>query len=182
MPRWSRQEQHGVRKDSLNLPRFYSRIQVQFSFFPRFAFCSFTLWILHQLLFFAESSACFLQRYFASFAAFKMGVKTFWTVTILCIHRDAFFLLRHDIFDFTEMPSFCCATIFMVSPRCLLFVAPRYLWFHRDAFFLLRHNIYGFTESPSFDAPRYFCFHRVAHLLMHHDIYDFTTISCRKFF
>jgi len=33
MPRWSRQEQHGVRKDSLNLPRFYSRIQVQFSFF-----------------------------------------------------------------------------------------------------------------------------------------------------
>ena len=41
MPPSPRQHQHGVRKDSLHLPRFYSRSQVQFYFFHKFAFCSF---------------------------------------------------------------------------------------------------------------------------------------------
>jgi hypothetical protein len=39
------------------------------------------------------------------------------------------------------MPFFCCATIFMSSPRC-------HLW--------LRHDNFDFTEMPSFVAPRYF--------------------------
>jgi hypothetical protein len=48
-------------------------------------------------------------------------------------------LLRHDIYVYTAIPSFvtsryfrihrdaifCCATIFMISPRCHSFVAPR---------------------------------------------------------
>jgi hypothetical protein len=45
----------------------------------------------------------------------------------LCLHRDAHLLLRRDIYDCTVMPIFCCATIFMIAPRCLSFVAPRYL-------------------------------------------------------
>jgi len=65
MPRWSRQEQHGVRKDSLPFTTiFISEFQYSFCFFPTFAFCSFTLWISPN---FYVSPRCFL--------AFKMGVK-----------------------------------------------------------------------------------------------------------
>jgi hypothetical protein len=55
------------------------------------------------------------------------------------------------------MPFFCCATIFLFSPRCFSFVAPRYFCFHRAALLLLRHDIFDFTTMPSFVASRYFC-------------------------
>ncbi len=42
-------------------------------------------------------------------------------------------LLRHDIYDFTEMPFFYCATIFMISPRC-----------HLSAF----HDTFRFARTP----------------------------------
>jgi len=63
------------------------------------------------------------------------------------------------------MPSFCCITIFMSSPRCHL---------------LLRHDIFVFTTMPSFVAPRYFCFHRDAIFLLHHDTFLFATNFCRS--
>jgi len=60
---------------------------------------------------------------------------------IVCFYRAALFprlrhdnlflprchhLARHDIYVFTMMPFFCCATIFMISPRYPSFVASRY--------------------------------------------------------
>jgi len=64
MPRWSRQEQHGVRKDSLNLPRFYSRIQVHFLFLPRTCFLLFHALDFTQLLCFTYMLSCIWFRKF----------------------------------------------------------------------------------------------------------------------
>ncbi len=60
-------------------------------------------------------------------------------------------LLRHNIYDFTTMPSF---------------VVPRYFGFYHAAFFCCTTIL---LISPS------------RHSLMRHNIYDFTTISCSKF-
>lgn len=111
MPPVSRPLQHGVRKDSLHLPRFYSRIQVQFLFLSDTAFCSFTLCFLSLFLFspnhflvrrfiifyFSELLYCLFFHDTLLLAAFKMGVKSVRTVTI-----------------------------FSYSPRCPSFVASRY--------------------------------------------------------
>ena len=111
MPRWSRQEQHGVRKDSLNLPRFYSRIQVQFSFLPRSAFCSFTLCILRQFLF---SQSRFLVRRFTIF---------YFCEVLYCFFRDILFLAVFKM----GVKMFRPFTIFPCSPRFSSFVASQYL-------------------------------------------------------
>jgi len=188
MPRWSRQEQHGVRKDSLNLPRFYSRIQVQFSFLPRSAFCSFTLCILRQFLF---SQSRFLVRRFTIF---------YFCEVLYCFFRDILFLAVFKM----GVKMFRPFTIFPCSPRFSSFVASQYLWIHRNAIFcyftiflnpprchlLLRHDISESTAMPSFVAPRYFWIHRDAifccatiflnslrcHLLLRHDISEFTAM------
>jgi hypothetical protein len=97
----------------------------------------------------------------------------------------------------------------LFSPRCHLFVAPRYFCFHHDAIFcrvtiflfspsrpfLLRHDTFVFTTMPSFVVPQYFCFHRDAifccttifmisprrPFLLHHDIlYLHETLSLAK--
>jgi hypothetical protein len=91
-----------------------------------------------------------------------MGVKGFWTATIFWISPRCLLLLHHDIYDFTAMPSFvapryfvfaampsfCCATIFMISPRCPSFVAPRYFCLHRDALLSALHDTFKFARTP----------------------------------
>ena len=88
-------------------------------------------------------------------------------------------LLRHDIYDFTEMPSFVvpryfcshrdaifyCATIFLFSPRCLL---------------LLRHDISDFTAMLSCVAPRYFVSTAMPIFLKHHDTFRFAQTPFAK--
>jgi len=71
MPRWSRQEQHGVRKDSLNLTRFYARLQAQFLIFSRLCFLLFHALYSSAVFIFSESLSplalhdiLFLARYF----------------------------------------------------------------------------------------------------------------------
>jgi hypothetical protein len=68
---FSRRLQHGVRKDSLNLPRFYTRIEIQLLFLPDFAFCSLTFWILHRL---SESSTA---PYFCSQHTYQIRARFF---------------------------------------------------------------------------------------------------------
>jgi hypothetical protein len=82
-----------------------------------------------------------------------MGVKIFWTVTILLFFTAALFSALHDRLISTEMPSF---------PRLRqdrLFLPRRFLLFRCDTF--------DFTAPPSFVVPRYFRFHRDAHFLKH---------------
>jgi hypothetical protein len=93
-------------------------------------------------------------------AAFKMGVKNFWTAMIL-----------------------------LISPRCLLFVAPRYFRFSPPPYLSALHDSLFPTEMPLFQRLRQdslflpsrpFCcvmillFSPRRHLLLHHDIYGFT--------
>ena len=179
MPPLSRPLQHGVRKDSLYLPRFFSRTQVQSLFLPRLCFLLFYALYSSPILFFAESLACFLHDTLLPLRLLKWGWKAFglsryFVFTAMpsfvapryfCLHRDALLLLLHDIYDFTEMPSF---------------VASRYLWLDRDAIFLLLHDISDFTTLLSFVAPRYFWVHRDAIFLMHHDTFFFATTFCRS--
>jgi hypothetical protein len=66
---------------------------------PDFAFCSFTLWILHHFLFFAEPLVC-VFHVLSFLVAFKMGVKTFRTATIFWISPRCLLLLHHDTFVF----------------------------------------------------------------------------------
>jgi hypothetical protein len=71
-------------------------------------------------------------------------------------------LLRHDIFDFTEMPSF---------------VAPRYFCFSPPLYFSALHDRLISTEMSSFLRLRQdSLFLPSSLLLLRHDIYDFTTM------
>jgi hypothetical protein len=152
MPRWSRQEQHGVRKDSLNLPRFYSQIQVQFSFLLQFAFCSFTLWILHQLL-------CFTEM----LLAFKMGVKNVLHFTIVCFDRAA---LSSD----TSRYFILCRAAYRWTLHNILFSAePLYRWALHDVLFSAeppyRSTLHDSLFRPSrfiFQHFKIVCFDRAA--------------------
>jgi hypothetical protein len=62
-------------------------------------------------------------------------------------------------------------TIFMFSPRCPSFDAPRYFCFHRDAYLLMRHDLYIFTEPPFFCCATILLILLQCHLLLHHDIF-----------
>jgi len=75
MPRWPRQDQHGVIKIARHLPRFYARIQVQFLFFHESAFCSFTLCILPPIFFLAVTR--FYFYFYSSFSSFLQWGETF---------------------------------------------------------------------------------------------------------
>ena len=102
-------------------------------------------------------------------------------------------LLHHDIYEFTEMPSFVTPMpIFMNSPRCHSFVAPMPIFLISPTrHLLLRHDTFDFTAMPSFVVQRYFCFHRAAffcrftrflispsrHLLALHDIFKIARTS-----
>jgi len=124
MPRWSRQEQHGVRKDSLNLPRFYSRIQVQSSSLPRFAFCSFTLWISPN---FYVSPRCFWLL--------KWGWKAFGLPRYFGFHRDAFFC-------YTAIFLFFTAALFSTFHDTLVSTELFYLSTLHDSLFRPSHFIF----------------------------------------
>jgi hypothetical protein len=73
----------------------YLRILVQLLSLTDFAFCSFTFWILHRLSELSTASYFCSQHNLSKsstifcFAemllAFKMGVKIFWTATILLL-------------------------------------------------------------------------------------------------
>ena len=143
-------------------------------------------------------SRFFIRRtYFAFFVFFKWGVKfptctqfreaitfPFCSHSIFLVLSEPHYLLLfhdifgfityahrsalHDIYDCTAMPFFCCATIFMIAPRChlllrydiydctamLSFVAPRYLWLHHDAIFCCTTIFMIAPRCPSFETPR----------------------------
>jgi len=177
--------------DSLNLPRFYSRLPVQFLFLPRLCFLLFHALDFTQLLIFATS--LFYSFHVLCFLGFLMGVT--FGLPLGSAQPALFRFVFISYFYFS--PSciiFCCFTIFLIAPRmpivrhftifmialrCPSFVAPRYLWMHRDAIFcyatifmiaprcylLLRYDICDCTAMPSFVAPRYLWLHRDAHLL-----------------
>lgn len=196
-------EQHGVSHDSLPFTAiFLPEFQHSFLSLHSFAFCSFTLCILHPVLFFPSR---LIVRRFTIFyflrgtlflffhdtlclAAFKMGVKSVPTITIfpcsprclsfvasqyLCLYRDVLLLLFHDIFDFTAMPTFPrLRQDSLFLHRCLFCCATILLISPRCHLWLL-HNIFVFTAIPSFVAPRYFRFHHDTIFLKHHDTFGF---------
>ena len=102
----------GVRKDSLNLPRFLSQTQYSFCFFPTLLFA--------------------LSR-FAFFAGFLFSPNHFLVrcFTIFYFLRGTLFLFFHDTLFLAAFKMgvkiFRTITIFPCSPRYLSFVASRYL-------------------------------------------------------
>jgi hypothetical protein len=86
-------------------------------------------------------------------------------------------VLRSDIWDFTENPSFVVPRYFCSSPllyfsalhdRLISTEMPSFPRLRQDSLFLpsrlllLRRDTFDFTAPPSFVAPRYFRFHRDA--------------------
>jgi hypothetical protein len=144
-------DQHGVRNNSLNWPRFYARIQVQFLFLPRLCFLLFTLWISPN---FYVSPRSLFQIHHDSFvlsncfSAFKMGVKNVWTGTILWF-SPRYFLLHHDAFVFHRCLIFRRFTNSLISTYMPLFLHLRQdnLFLPRCPF-LLCHDTFVFTAPP----------------------------------
>lgn len=81
----------------------------------------------------------FICQCFA-FWVFQMGVKIFWTATIVLVSPRRLLLLHHNTFVLHRAALFCCTTKFLIAPRCPSFAASRYFQNCTNFFYLQKAN------------------------------------------